>query len=222
MTNTPDRPDQPAAILSHLLRGNERFYSGAALHPHQTADRRQAVAAAQQPLAAILTCVDSRVAPELVFDQGLGDLYVVRVAGGVATEAVVGSLELAVAALGVRLIVVLGHDLCAAVSAALWTVRPDIEQPHAFPAAWRAGWLASGAHAPGSLEALLSLIRPVLAGPSNPAIDTLSAAIDANTRHVVEQLKRSEVVAAPLASQALAVVGAHYSLATGQVSLVDP
>jgi carbonic anhydrase len=220
--DTSDRPHAPQAILSALLRGNERFRAGQAAHPRQSVDWRMAAAQGQQPLAAVLTCADSRVAPELVFDQGLGDLYVVRDVGNPASAAIIGGIEFAVEALAVGLVLVMGHSLCAAVAAALCSLHPEVVTPVNFPQAWRSGWMADGSAAPGHLAEALAPMRPGLAGfrPSGP--DPLTAAIDANVRHTVMQLGHSPLIAPRVAAGTLAVVGARYNLETGQVALLTP
>ena len=108
----------PQATMQFLLDGNRRFVEDRLERPHADGTRRRELVGGQKPLAAVLGCSDSRVPPELVFDQGLGDLFVVRSAGQLADDSNLGSLEFAVAVLGVRLIVVLGHEDCGAVSAA--------------------------------------------------------------------------------------------------------
>lgn len=113
-------PDErPSAVLNWLQQGHERFLQGHSLHPHSTRERMQAVIEGQHPLAAVLGCADSRVPVELLFDSGFGDLFVVRNAGTMSTTAAIASLEYAVGHLDVPLIVVLGHEGCGAVSAAL-------------------------------------------------------------------------------------------------------
>ena len=113
-TLTPDR------ALTQLLRGNERFVAGWPDHPNQSARRRREVSeAGQHPFAIILSCADSRVPPEIIFDQGLGDLFIVRVAGNVLDDVVLGTIEYAVEHLQVPLVMVLGHDKCGAVTAAV-------------------------------------------------------------------------------------------------------
>lgn len=112
-------PDRPGAVLRWLKQGHQRFLQGQSLHPHSTRERMQAVVEGQQPLAAVLGCADSRVPVELLFDSGFGDLFVVRNAGTMSTTAAIASLEYAVGHLDVPLIVVLGHEACGAVSAAL-------------------------------------------------------------------------------------------------------
>lgn len=111
--------DRPAAVLNWLQQGHQRFLQGHSLHPHSTRERMQAVIDGQHPLAAVLGCADSRVPVELLFDSGFGDLFVVRNAGTMSTTAAIASLEYAVGHLDVPLIVVLGHEGCGAVSAAL-------------------------------------------------------------------------------------------------------
>jgi carbonic anhydrase len=110
---------RPATVLHWLQQGHERFLAGHSLHPHSTRERMQAVVEGQHPLAAVLGCADSRVPVELLFDSGFGDLFVVRNAGTMSTTAAIASLEYAVGHLDVPLIVVLGHEACGAVSAAL-------------------------------------------------------------------------------------------------------
>ena len=106
-----------------MVRGNERFVAGEPQHPRQDVERREQLAEAQAPHAALFGCSDSRLAAEIIFDKGLGDLFVVRNAGQVISDSVIGSLEYAVAVLDVPLIVVLGHDECGAVSAAIDSLR---------------------------------------------------------------------------------------------------
>ena len=110
---------RPALVLRWLQEGHERFLEGHSLHPHSTRERMKAVIEGQHPLAAVLGCADSRVPVELLFDSGFGDLFVVRNAGTMSTTAAIASLEYAVGHLDVPLIVVLGHEGCGAVSAAL-------------------------------------------------------------------------------------------------------
>ena len=220
MNDSNQGPQHHQAVLSRLLSGNKRFRTGQAFHPNQSPEARQALAAGQQPQAAILACCDSRLPPEIIFDQGLGDLYVVRIAGNAASNIVVGSLEFAVEALATPLIVVLGHDLCAAMAATLASIDPRIALPVALPQHWQAGWIAGMQDAPGRMESMLAAIEPSLAGADLSGDDPLSAAVNANVRFAVEQLKHSELIAARLADDKLAVVGARYSLTTGQVTVV--
>ena len=122
----------PAEAWAEMVRGNDRFVTGAPLHPRQDVDRREELADSQAPHAVLFGCSDSRLAAEIIFDKGLGDLFVVRNAGQVVSDSVIGSIEYGVAVLGVPLLVVLGHDSCGAVAAAIATAEPDAEPlpPH--------------------------------------------------------------------------------------------
>src|SRR5258708_31754360 len=111
-----DWPATPAAALDLLMQGNKRFVTGNRLHPHQDADRRTALAPGQRPFAVLFGCSDSRLAAEIIFDQGLGDLFVVRTAAHVVGPEVLGSIEYAIATLDTPLVAVLGHDSCGAVA----------------------------------------------------------------------------------------------------------
>jgi carbonic anhydrase len=115
----PSRAESPALVLERLKQGHQRFLEGHSQHPHSSRERMLAVVEGQHPLAAVLGCADSRVPVELLFDTGFGDLFVVRNAGTMSTTAAIASIEYAVGHLGVPLIVVLGHESCGAVSAAL-------------------------------------------------------------------------------------------------------
>lgn len=188
----------PDASLKALLEGNNR-YVGRAKGPHRNASRRAEVATGQKPFAAILSCADSRVPPELVFDQGLGDLFTVRVAGNVPTDDVIASLEYAVEHLGSKLILVLGHERCGAVDAAIKGGKPE-----------------------GHLAALLDPIRPAVEATKNQPGDKLDNAVRANVRNVVRSLKTSHpILAEKVASGEIKVVGARYDLDSGKVELVQ-
>ena len=143
----PAHPDQPmispAEAISKLKEGNGRYTSGSLQHPGQTAERRTELAKTQHPFATIVSCSDSRVPPEIVFDQGLGDLFVVRVAGNVINDEGLGSVEYTVDHLGTRLILVLGHQSCGAVKAARETI-------------------AAKGKAPGHIQSLVTAIKPAV------------------------------------------------------------
>jgi carbonic anhydrase len=189
----------PAASLQKLMAGNQRFVSGKTLHPDQGADRREGLVQGQNPFAIILSCSDSRVPPELIFDQGLGDLFVVRVAGNTFTDLELGSIEYGASVLKAPLIMVLGHDHCGAVEATLK------DKP-----------------LPGHIEALAKRIKPDLKGKTCATDDKLRCAIEANVESLVGQLGKSEPVLAPLVKEGkLKVVGARYNLATGVVERLD-
>jgi carbonic anhydrase len=187
--------------LKRLLEGNARYVRGVVRHCEGVAEQRTACAGEQQPLAVILGCSDSRVPPQLVFDQGPGDLFTTRVAGNVATDTVIGSIEYAVEYLSVPLVLVLGHSGCGAVSACLPEGAPAIE---------------------GSLGVLLREIAPAVERATGAGGDPLENAIRFNVEHAVERLRASEPVLAPrVRAGELEVVGGLYDLATGEVRLLD-
>lgn len=196
----------PAQVWADMERGNERFVAGEPLHPRQDVERREELAAAQHPTAALFGCSDSRLAAEIIFDKGLGDLFVIRNAGQVISDSVVGSIEYAVAVLQVPLIIVLGHDECGAVRAAI-----DSEQPDA-------------AALPPHIAHLIAPIRPavrrVVAAASLGASD-LPDASEVGREHlrdtVGELLESSELISAAVAAGTLGIVGANYRLAEGRV-----
>lgn len=198
-----DHPSvSPDDALKMLMEGNARFVAAKAAHPNQTAERRTTVAGGQHPIAAIVGCADSRVSPELVFDQGLGDLFVCRVAGNVATDDVLGSIEYSVEHLGSTLVMVLGHEKCGAVAATLDIVK-------------------SGGTAPGHLPSLVDPIRPAAVQANSLMGDPLDLAIIANVGNVVAQMKASQPVLAELVSHGkIKVVGGRYDLDSGEVTVV--
>lgn len=185
--------------LTRLLEGNQRYGAAHPLHPRQDPERRQAVAAAQAPFAAVVGCADSRVPPELVLDAGLGDLFVVRTAGNVVDEIGLGSIEFAVAVLGTPLVVVLGHERCGAVEATL-----------------------RGAPVPGDVQAVVDAIRPNLASAAARPGDPLANAVHDNVAAVVARLRSAEPVLAPrVRNGTLRIVGAVYDLDSGAVTVLD-
>jgi|YelNatPaOPRAMG01_1025707.scaffolds.fasta_scaffold04362_4 carbonic anhydrase len=192
-----DTPISGGQALRLLLEGNNRFAQGKPLHPNQDATRRTALAAGQHPVAAVLSCSDSRVPPTVVFDQGLGDLFVVRVAGNTADALGRASLDYAVKHLGARLIVVLGHERCGAVAAAIKE------------------------YASGDPGPMLRPIRPAVTLAKHGHGDTLSNAIDENVKLVVEGLKRSPEFAAMVKDGELKIVGARYDFQTGRVRVLN-
>jgi carbonic anhydrase len=200
----PTHPDQPsvapAEAISKLKEGNGRYTSGNLQHPGQTTERRNELAKTQHPFAAIVSCSDSRVPPEIVFDQGLGDLFVVRVAGNVINDEGLGSLEYTVDHLGTRLILVLGHQSCGAVKAARETI-------------------AAKGKAPGHIESLVTAIKPAVEATAK---DDLDATIKANTKNVVQALRSSTpILKAEIDSGKIKVIGGYYSLDTGAVTFLD-
>lgn len=189
----------PDEALAKLMEGNRRFVENKRLNPNQDSVRISQVATGQAPFAAILGCADSRVVSEMVFDQGLGDLFVVRVAGNIAITEGIASEEFAVGVLGTPLLVVLGHERCGAVQAALET----------------------GTELPGVIESLVYAIRPAVEASSGESGDQLTNAVKENVRLQVRRLQNSSVIAEAVEQGKLKVVGAFYDLDTGEVSLVS-
>ena len=188
--------------LSRLQVGNARFVAGGAIHPDQGLARRSAVASGQQPFAQVLCCIDSRVAPEVIFDQGLGDLLVTRSAGQVLDHAVVGSLQFGVAELKIPLLLVLGHERCGAVKATVEAV-----EKHSPPAG-------------SDLDALVRAIRPAVeTAVAEHAPDVLDAAIWHNVENVTGTLNAARVLAPAVKAGTLQIVSGRYDLDTGVVEV---
>lgn len=185
--------------LARLLEGNQRYLRHKERHPDQSRARQQELVEGQHPFAVILGCADSRVPPELLFDQGLGDLFVIRVAGNIVDDAILGSIEYAFLHLGTKLILVLGHEKCGAVSAAV-----------------------EGGEAAGHLTALVAAIQPSVSATANAPGDKIHNCVIENARRVARQLRQSEpVVKAAVERNGLKIVAADYALDTGKVTLVD-
>ncbi|MFN6473952.1 MAG: carbonic anhydrase [Nostoc sp. SerVER01] len=188
----------PEKALQELLDGNDRFVKNKRKNPHQNSSRLAEVAKGQKPFASILGCADSRVPSEIVFDQGLGDLFVCRVAGNIATSEEIGSLEFGSLVLGTKVILVLGHEKCGAVDATL-----------------------KGAQVPGRIGSLIEAIRLGVERSKNQPGDKLENACKANVLVQVETLKSSSVLSELINAGKLKIVGAYYDLDTGRVSLVS-
>lgn len=185
--------------LAMLMQGNQRYAQNKEEHPDESMKRRKALENAQQPFAVILSCADSRVPPELVFDQGLGDLFVIRVAGNIAAADELGSIEYAVEHLHTRLIVVLGHEKCGAIAAAL-----------------------ESGDAPGHLKSLVSAIQPSVEETRNLAGDKVHNCVLANARRVARQIRESEPILHELVDKgSVKVVAADYGLESGKVTILD-
>jgi carbonic anhydrase len=193
---------RPKDALTLLLDGNRRFVRGDIEHPHQDADRRAAVAPGQRPFAVLFGCSDSRLAAEIIFDRGLGDLFVVRTAGHVVGAEVLGSIEYGVALLETPLVAVLGHDSCGAVAAALQAAR-DGQMPA------------------GALRSVVERVLPHVLAAGGPDADPDEAG-EAHLRFVVDLLaSESAVIADRIDRGQCAVVGLSYRLADGAVRVVD-
>ena len=194
--------------LRRLREGNRRFVSNqAARNGLSDADRRAELVTGQEPFAIILGCSDSRVPAEIVFDQGLGDLFVIRVAGNIVAPSQIGSVEFAASRFGTRLAVVMGHSECGAVTATLDEVR------------------GRGTEQSRNLRSIVDRIRPavepLLASPHDPGT-LVRAAVRANVRAAVNQLRHgSELLEQLVQADGLVMVGAEYSLRTGVVEFLD-
>jgi carbonic anhydrase len=224
----PDQPMVGAAdAISKLKEGNSRYTRGNQQHPHESTEERSYIATnsyenagmiflgmtpeqaakrraelikSQHPFATIVSCSDSRVPPEMVFDQGLGDLFICRVAGNVINDENLGSIEYSVDHLGVRLIVVLGHQSCGAVKAAKETI-------------------AAKGKAPGHIESLVTAIKPAVESTVNGDLD---ATIKANVKNFVNVLRSSTpILKTKVDSGQVQVIGGYYSLDTGAVTFLD-
>jgi carbonic anhydrase len=195
----------PDAVLHRLIEGNRHFASGTLTHPGRSPKDFRALAQGQNPVAAILGCADSRVAPEILFDQGVGDLFIVRVAGNYVSGAgasVKGSLEYGVAELGVSVVMVLGHSQCGAVKAAIQHLHDNDALP-------------------GAINDLVNTIKPAVLESKGKPGDVLENAIHANVRRSVERLRTLAPVIAPAVQTGkIKVVGAVYDLASGKVVLI--
>ncbi len=183
--------------LKQLLDGNQRYAKHVSTHPDQSALRLQQVAKTQKPFVTVLSCSDSRVPPELLFDQGLGDIFVIRVAGNIVDDAVLGSIEFSTEQLNVPLVMVLGHERCGAVSAAV-----------------------KHTEVPGHISTLTRAIMPAVERVKDKAGDPIDNAVRANVQMVVEELKSSALLAERVKQGTLKIVGARYDLDSGSVGLI--
>jgi carbonic anhydrase len=191
---TTTRPATEA--WQRLADGNDRFVADTPQHPRQDADRRALLAEGQQPVAAILGCSDSRVAAEVLFDQGLGDLFVIRNAGQIASVSAIASVEYAVEVLGVPLVVVLAHDRCGAVQDAIDAAAPD------------------AAPLPPLIAAHIQSIRPAVRAGGTDIAAVGEAHLEST---VASLLSASDLLSARVADGSVDVVGANYRLAEGRV-----
>ncbi|MFA7227525.1 MAG: carbonic anhydrase [Melioribacteraceae bacterium] len=188
-----------SGALTRLIAGNKRYIESKMTHPNQSKQRLEETAKGQNPFAVILTCSDSRVPPEIIFDQGLGDLFVIRTAGNLVDDIGLGSIEYAVEHLGVQLIVVLGHERCGAVEAAI-----------------------KGGEAPGHIKSLTGAIDPAIEEAKKEKGDLLDNSVLANVNGIVNKLKSNEPVLKELVSgKKLKIVGARYDLDDGSIKFVQ-
>lgn len=192
----------PADAWREMVRGNQRFVAGTPRHPRQNVERREELAGFQEPHVALFGCSDSRLAAEIIFDRGLGDLFVVRTAGHVAGPEVLGSIEYPVSVLDTPLVVVLGHDSCGAVAAARAAV-------------------ADGAAAPGYVSDVIQRVTPSVLAARTAGLTADDEIIAEHVRHTVDLLlERSRLLADRVSAGRAAVVGLSYRLADGSARLV--
>jgi carbonic anhydrase len=185
--------------LRKLIEGNKRFSSGFLYHPHRSKSRRQELSGGQNPFAIVLGCADSRVSPSIAFDQGLGDLFIIRIAGNVVNDDVLGSIEYAVQHLRVELVVVLGHEKCGAVSAA---VKAETCHNH--------------------IDTLLAKIRPAIDHMKDQTGDSLENAVTANVEMIVNQLRSNRpLLEKRILENKLKIIGALYRLESGLVEFIE-
>ena len=187
------KPLSPREAMEKLLAGNRRFVSGIPTSRYGTAERRKQLATGQRPFAVVVCCSDSRVGPEVVLDQGLGDIFVIRTAGEIVDDVGLGSIEYAVEHVGVPLVLVLGHERCGAVTAAL-----------------------AGGEAKGHIGALVKAIAPAVEESKGAPGDALDNAVRTQIRDVVRKIREAVVH-----EHRVEVVGARYDLDTGVVEVID-
>jgi carbonic anhydrase len=200
MGNQDSRPTNPQEAWDAIKGGNARFVTGALAHPRQDIDRRTSLAAAQKPFAALFGCADSRLSAEIIFDVGLGDLFVVRNAGQVIAETILGSLEYSVEVLGVSLILVLGHDECGAIRATIDATEGKVAAKGEF------------------IADLVSRIQPTVEEANRQGKFSIDEVTELHVQDTInEMLTRSTVIADAVKAGKLAVVGANYKLVEGDI-----
>jgi carbonic anhydrase len=192
-------PVNPQQALQLLLDGNQRFVNKKPIYPHQSQEWLQSIAKAQYPFAAILGCADSRVPAEIIFDQGLGDLFVVRVAGNVASDMAIASLEYATSVLDTRLIMVLGHEKCGAVAA---SVKNEA--------------------LPGKMNHFVEKIKPAFAKLEQTNNNFYHAGVIANIQYQAEKLQQNSKILRQLINKSqIKIVKAVYDIDTGKVATIS-
>ncbi|HEX2579563.1 MAG TPA: carbonic anhydrase [Rhabdochlamydiaceae bacterium] len=186
----------PQQALQNLIEGNQRFSKDKSLHLDRTSERRQELISKQTPHAVIVGCSDSRVAPEIIFDQGIGDLFIVRVAGNVVGSLEQDSIEYSVIYLNSSLIMVLGHENCGAIDAVLSGKTQDI-------------------------EAVAEMLQPAADATKTEKTNRLENTIKTNAEMVADQLSKSPALSPLIAKKKLMVVPAYYNFHTGKVELLQ-
>jgi carbonic anhydrase len=204
-TKAPPKPQKvlsPDAALDRLMKGNGRYVDGVTGR-HDFKHEREALSGGQNPFAAVLSCADSRIAPELCFDTARGDVFVCRVAGNFANDDIIASMEYAVAVLNTPLIMVLGHEACGAVDATIKSIK-------------------DGTTLPGHLPALVAALRPAVEAVKDKPGDLLANATRSNVALNVDKLKGSApILKAAVDDKKIRVVGGVYALKTGRVELLS-
>jgi carbonic anhydrase len=187
------------AALNKLIEGNERYIADHLEHPHEDAQRRVELSRTQHPFAVVLGCADSRVIPELIFDQGIGDIFTIRIAGGVPGDGVIASIEYAIEQFGTQLVVVVGHERCGAVTAAIKHEAVN-----------------------GKGSSLMRFIEPAVQSILTQPGDLLTNAIQAHAKRTVDILLRQEpILRNHYENGSLAILPAYYHLATGKVDFLS-
>lgn len=187
----------PDAALQALIEGNQRFSQHHPTYPHQAQKRLQEVSGAQHPFATVLSCADSRVPVEILFDQGVGDIFDVRVAGNIVTPEVMGSLEYAIELLETPILMVLGHERCGAVTAAV-----------------------QNSPLPGEIGTFVEAILPAVAQSKKKSGDPVENAVSQNVKYQLDQLKRSDLITHRLKTGELKIIGSRYDLDTGKIAIL--
>lgn len=187
----------PSEAISELMAGNQRFVQQTLQNPHQDRSRLKQTALAQSPFACVLTCSDSRVVPEIIFDRGLGDLFVVRDAGNIATAGEIGSLEYGVSVLGAKVILVMGHQNCGAVRAAL-----ELKSSSGF------------------IASLINEILPAVEMAKQKNGELIYNSITTNILLQKRKIQTSPIISQLVTQNLLEVIGAYYDLETGKVTLL--
>ena len=193
----------PAEAIAALMRGNKAFVNDKPAAPRISRERRLEISAGQSPFAVLVGCSDSRVSPELLFGRGLGDLFIVRIAGNSVDQTALGSIEYGVAELKCPLVMVLGHERCGAVQAAVKAVTDDQRYP-------------------GAIQDMVSPIIPAVLAAQRMPGDLVKNAVQENARRIARQLRdRSRLIGEPLQNGKLQVISAYYSLNDGSVELLE-
>jgi len=195
----------PQEALKKLIEGNERFYKGKSIHPNRCEETKNALLKQQKPFVAVLSCSDSRVPIEIIFDAGLGDIFAVRTAGHVLSKEVMGSLEYAVKTLGVKLVIILGHENCGAIKAAVETHKNKNYNELSE-----------------NLQSILNHIYPAIEKLPNSDEECLDDIIKSNINYQVEDLiKKDEYLSKKIQAKEIMLLGAEYSLSTGKVTFFE-